>query len=246
MNLRNWLLGILTVFQTSILSGASSDDIGSWESVKRDAIVEMAAIPGWCSEEKAHLMMDHIREKKCLVCVEIGVFGGKSMLPILKSLKYNGQGNLYAIDAWSGLEATKGYPTSDPNYSWWNNLDWDHFYTQTLSLVTKHRLHQFCNVLRTSSQDAVNYFADDTIDFIHLDGNHTEDLAFEDVIAYFPKVKDGGYLLLSDPNWYAMRRVLAYLLERAEIAAPFDSGSEYLLVRKSRQKIENAKQLLKE
>ena len=56
-----------------------------WETFKKETALKMASIPGWCSEEKALLMMDIIKENKCQHCIEIGVFSGRSLFPIAKA-----------------------------------------------------------------------------------------------------------------------------------------------------------------
>lgn len=115
----------ISVFLICITASLFSND--TWVSFKNETIATMNTVPGWCSSEKALLMMDVIKENKCQYCVEIGVFSGMSLLPIAKTLQYNGQGEVFAIDAWNASEATKGFNTSDPNYTWWSQLDFNYF-----------------------------------------------------------------------------------------------------------------------
>jgi hypothetical protein len=199
----------------------------------------MNTVPGWCSSEKALLMMDIIKENKCQYCVEIGVFSGMSLLPIAKALQYNGKGKIFAIDAWDASEATKGFNLSDPNYTWWSQLDFNYFYKKTLALISKNKLNKFCSVIKQSSQSAAHIFSNEVIDFIHLDGNHNEEVAVQDIIEYFPKIKDGGYILLNDPNWFSMKRSLVFLLERADLVSSFSPSATYFLFRKNNQRAQN-------
>jgi hypothetical protein len=189
-------------------------------------------------------MMDVIHENKCQCCIEIGVFSGMSLFPIAKALKYNKAGNVYGIDAWDPLEAVKGFSASDPNYIWWSTLDLDGFYKNTLKLIKQSKLTKFCFLIKQSSQNAVSLFVDESVDFLHLDGNHNEEYAYQDVIDYFPKVKDGGYILLNDPNWLSMMRSLVFLLERADSVSPYTSSATYLLFRKNKERMQNAELLL--
>lgn len=200
----------------------------------------MKKIPGWCSPEKALLMMDIIKENKCRCCVEIGVFSGKSLFPIARALQYNGVGTVVAIDAWDPSEATKGFRPSDPNYVWWSQLDYKYFYNQTVACINNNRLERFCAIVKRPSHYAACLFATGTIDFIHMDGNHNEDYSFQDISEYFPKVKDGGYILLNDPNWYSMKRSLVFLLERADLVSPFSPSAPYFLFRKNNKRAKKA------
>ncbi len=203
----------------------------------------MSTVPGWCSREKALLMMDLIKENRSECCLEIGVFSGMSLYPIAKALSYQGSGQVFGIDAWDALEAIAGFNTADPNFEWWSRLDFNHFYHQTLDLIHQHELDKHCKVLRQASQKAVQLFDDDTVDFIHFDGNHNAEYAYHDIVSYFPKIKDGGYILLNDPNWYGMQQALVFLLERADVISAFSPSAPYMLFRKNGQCIQNANRL---
>lgn len=226
------------IFLFCITSSLFAQD--EWVVFKNETVLEMNTIPGWCSPEKALLMMDIIKENKCKCCIEVGVFSGMSLFPIAKALQYNGSGKVSAIDAWDPLEAIKGFSSSNSNYAWWSQLDFIYLFRQTLTLISKNKLNKFCSIIKQSSQNAASLFADDTIDFIHLDGNHNEEFAFQDVINYFPKVKDGGYILLNDPNWFSMKRSLVFLLERADVISSFSPSATYFLFRKNNQRMQNA------
>lgn len=227
-----------SIFLICITASLFSND--AWISFKNETIATMNTVPGWCSSEKALLMMDVIKQNKCQHCVEIGVFSGMSLLPIAKALQYNGKGKVFAIDAWDSSEAIKGFISSDPNYVWWSQLDFNYFYNQTLTLINENKLNRFCSVLKQPSQSAVHLFSNETIDFIHFDGNHNEEFAFQDITDYFPKIKDGGYILLNDPNWFSMKRPLVFLLERADLVSSFSPSATYFLFRKNNQRAQNA------
>lgn len=101
-----------------LLLGVNLSSSDSWTSFKEETILIMNEIPGWCSKEKAFLIMDLLKETQCQNCIEIGVFAGSSLLPIAKTLKHNGTGKLYAIDAWDSIEAVEGFDISGSDYKW--------------------------------------------------------------------------------------------------------------------------------
>lgn len=210
-----------------------------WDFYKSETLVKMSKIQGWCSEEKALLIMDLVKEVRPLCCVEIGVFSGMSLLPIASSLKYNQEGALFAIDSWECEEARKGIDINDPYYSWWGAVNFEFFYDYTLELLEREELGGFCQVIKSSSLDALQTFGDKTIDFIHFDGNNSENGAFFDVVAYFPKIKDGGYILLTGSNLFIMKKALVFLLERADILSSFSGNENYLLLKKSLKREKN-------
>lgn len=215
----------------------------TWDSFKKSTLVTMSSISGWCSEEKAVLMMDLIKKDKCSLCVEIGVLAGKSLFPIAQALQYNTSGKVFAIDAWNPNEALRGMSSGTPQYDWWKSLDYNGLYKNAVKVIEENKLQKYCTIIRRPSKEAVNLFKDGTIDFIHFDGNHSEEGVSFDMKAYFPKVKDGGYILLNDPNWINMRQALVFLLERATLVSPFSQSATYLLFRKDSQRICNANKL---
>lgn len=215
-----------------------------WTLFQEEILSSLPSIPGWCSDEKALVIMDLLHRERCQTCVEIGVFAGKSLFPIAKALQFNGEGTVYAIDAWDTGTATKGFSPHDLNYLWWSQLDLDTYYHKTWDLILKSELAPYCQLLKMPSQEAVALFGEGSIDFIHFDGNHNEAFVFQDVTAYFPKVREGGYLLLTDPNWLSMMTSLVYLLERSEVITPFTPSASFLLFRKTGQRIERANSLM--
>lgn len=53
-------------------------------------------------------------------------------------------------------------------------------------------------VHRDYSEDAVIFFADGQLDWIYIDGMHTADAAYNDLVAYAPKIRDGGFIVGHD------------------------------------------------
>ena len=46
--------------------------------------------------------------------------------------------------------------------------------------------------MRITGLQALDLFADESIDILHVDGNHTENVALNDAKQYLPKVKKEG------------------------------------------------------
>jgi hypothetical protein len=150
----------------------------------------------WCSAEKANLLMDLIYMIKPKVCVEIGAFTGSSVLPVAATLKHLGKGKIYAIDAWSNDVVIRNLEMNDPNRTWWAGLDMNNVYSAFQHLMDHWSLLDFCEVMCKPSEEAAVYVKN--IDFLHLDGDYSEIGSRKDVDIYLPKVKSGGYILLSN------------------------------------------------
>lgn len=132
------------------------------------------------------------------------------------------------------------------NLSLFAKESWESFKHKTiLKLIKQNKLSNYCSLIKKSSENALSQFADETLDFLHIDGNHCEQLVFQDVTGYFSKVKDGGYILLNDPNWYSGKLALVFLLERTDLISSFSPSATHLLFRKNNQRMENACVLFK-
>lgn len=173
---------------------SSASDI-YFQQLKELIIAELK--DSWCSPIKIELMMDLIYQTEPKVCVEIGVFGGSSLLPIAATLRYLRQGHVYAIDAWSNVEAVKYLNKNDPHYVWWSKVDMQAAQNACQTLIDKWRLGSCCSLVPASAA-TVGAAQLAEIDFLHLDGNFTKEGSLADVELFLPKVKKGGYILLSN------------------------------------------------
>lgn len=123
----------------------------------------------------------HFGKDTELVGVEIGVMtacGSVALLDRLPNL------TLYCIDPWRSFP---GAPFEAGREQEQHDLNHDH---------AMNRLAQYGKravVVRMTSDGAVNYVPD-TVDFVHIDGHHTEEQAFKDIINYFPKVRHNGVI----------------------------------------------------
>lgn len=150
----------------------------------------------WCSEEKIDLLMDLIYITQAQVCVEIGAFTGSSVLPVAATLQYLNKGKIYAIDAWSNEEAIRYMDPDDPNRSWWASLDMKAVRRSFDHLIISWKLKNVCTPIAKTSALALSEIPE--IDFLHLDGDLSEQGSIYDAEHYLEKVKPGGYVLLSN------------------------------------------------
>lgn len=160
----------------------------------------MKKLRGWCSSGKAIKMTECITDDY-KICVELGVFGGKSLLPI--SLKCKGV--VYGIDAWSNDAALEG-SNDIRNDEWWKKIDYGYFYNYAVSLLKKYGLNNTI-FLRMKSCDAIHHFEDNSIDFLHQDSNHCEEISCKEVDLYHNKVKENGIWIFDDTNWGSTKKL---------------------------------------
>ena len=161
----------------------------------------LPTIPGWCSIDKARRLVAIIIEIRPDVCVEIGVFGGSSLVPQAMALKRNGRGVIYGIDPWETDAALEGM-VSVANKDWWSTIDLQTIRMGCEDLIRLENLSSYCQLLKAKAEEVSDQFQDNSIDLLHIDGNHSEEKSLKDVNLYLPKVRDDGFIFFDDVTWY--------------------------------------------
>lgn len=179
-------------------------DVGS--NAKHEAFNAMKQLEGWCSVDKACVLMDLILWTKPQTVVEIGVFGGKSLIPMAYALKANGQGIVYGIDPWSSAESCIGM--EGVNQEWWGKINHDVILKGLLNKIKKFNLEEQIRLIRMTSMDAPIL---EEIDVLHIDGNHSEETSYQDVTKWVPHVKKGGIIIFDDITWYTTGKAVQWL-----------------------------------
>lgn len=166
------------------------------DSVKQEAYEAMKTLEGWCSEKKASILIDIILAFKPKNVVEIGVFGGKSLIPMAMALRANGRGTIFGVDPWTAEAALQGM--DETNKVWWESLDYTNIFKYFVAKIDEFQLRKQIILLKTTSKDAPIVY---DIDVLHIDGNHSAETSYIDVTKWVPLVKKGGVIILSDVFW---------------------------------------------
>lgn len=240
MKITNILLNFLLITTPLFLMGSKDLE----EQLKLEVSSFMETIPGWCSNEKAALIINTIINNKCVLCVDIGTFAGKSLFSIIQAVKYQKTGKIIGIDSWDSQIAIENLDGTPQDKEWWKNLDYDDLYRRTNDLVKKTNLESDCIIFKQTSESLVSSFEDNSIDFIHFDGSHKQEEIFNNIMLYYPKIKDGGFILLNDSNWLCMGKSLVFLLEHTQCCTPFSGAEPFILFQKNSIRHSQARSLL--
>ncbi|WP_167334909.1 class I SAM-dependent methyltransferase [Mesorhizobium loti] len=185
---------------------ARGDDQRPWSAhpTKTDAVtqklIERAEreLEGWCSREKSTVIADIVISERAQICVEIGVYGGRSLIPVAAALKQNGKGEIYGIETWDPTIATE-YVTNESNDTWWRGIDFNAIKRNFYRFIAEQDLASQVRIIEAPSADAASLFK--TLDYLHIDGAHSTYNAAEDVVLYAKKVRRRGIIILDDTNW---------------------------------------------
>lgn len=178
----------------------------------------LPTIHGWCTLEKATKFIELIDREKPDLCVEIGVFGGSSLIPQALAIKNNNKGIIYGIDPWENAASLEEMVHQD-HKKWWGNLNFEEVYSHCKNQIKKNKLEEHCILLKDKSENVVDRFENESIDILHIDGNHSETLSYKDATLYLPKVKVGGHIIFDDiwwteeNNYVTTRKAIIYLLQ---------------------------------
>ncbi len=190
------------------------------ENLLQEINAWLPKIPGWCTPAKAAAMVKVIREMKPALSVELGTFGGSSLIPQALAIKLNGTGVIHGIDPWERGAALEDM-AEEANREWWGKIDLEDIYKHAAHFVEHLGLSKIATLIRARSESVAHRYAESSIDLLHIDGNHAEEPAYRDAALWFPKVKTGGYIFFDDIEWkegekVTTRKALMYLLERCE------------------------------
>ncbi len=168
----------------------------------RDRLLASLPREGWCTEEKALMLASKILESNPKVCVEVGVFGGRSLVPQAMALQQDGsKGFIVGIDPWS-LDAALEGGIGPLNEDWWkNNVTLEDIYRGCLESILQLKLTFECRIVRARSEQAVRMFDDKSVDWLHLDSNHSELVSCRDVGLWAPKMADKSTWIFDDTDW---------------------------------------------
>lgn len=178
-------------------------------------------LEGWLTPERGVEMAEVILDIKPQVVVELGVFGGRSMLAQAMALRESNHGGvIYGVDPWKVEAALEG--ENEANRTWWSkDIDLELIHRGAMNAIWQHNLDEWAVVIRASSQHAYRLFPQ--IDVWFQDANHSEVASTRDVRLYLPRVKAGGIVTIDDTDWPTTKRAVELIEESCELVK--DGGS---------------------
>ena len=126
--------------------------------------------------------------------VEVGVDRGYYSEVLAKA---NPQMNVYGVDPWESLEICKDNAPQRRTENHVSQARCDQYYRRA-----KLRLSPYPNyeIIREYSCDAINRFADGSLDFVYIDANHNYAFVTDDMSMWSRKVRSGG--IVSGHDYY--------------------------------------------
>jgi len=183
------------------------------------------------------------------VIVEIGVYGGGSLIPQAIALKALSSmmspdfaefascatgtaasdwgGQIYGIDPYSLEVIGEGLSESDTPLYWWKDQDLKCIREECLDWVEELGLRKFVTMILAESSQCVGLFPKRNIDILQIDGSHNEASALYDVEQYAASVRDGGYVWMDDTHFPSIQAAVQRLEEFADIEEDYGTYRLY-------------------
>lgn len=176
---------------------------------------------GWCTPEKAQVLFDLILKSNSQFTVELGVFGGRSLIPMGLAHKEKQSGVVIGIDAWCASASLEGV-NDKANDDWWKDIDYKAIKQSCIDAIDANDLWEFCETLHMRSKTFGALIGKEVIDILHQDSNHSEATTCMEVELFAPLIRAGGYWISDDTDWKTTQKAQALL-----IAKGFDVYSEF-------------------
>jgi len=156
----------------------------------------LPTLPGWCDENKAMTLASLVVAFRPEVIVAIGVFGGKSLIPMALACQSVNRGIVIGIDPWSNDVAVREQTTAEDR-EWWRTVDLEKIRKEFMAKIVALNLTPFVRIERLESRQVSSPSA---ISILHVDGSHS-DTAMHDIMKFAPHVVVGGYCVTDDSDW---------------------------------------------
>ena len=127
-----------------------------------------------------------VQELTPKIFVELGTHSGNSYFTFCQSVAESGGATkCYAVDTWQGDEHAGQYE--------------DHVFNKVNAHNQKHYA-EFSQLLRMTFDNAIDLFADGSVELLHIDGLHTYEAVLHDFESWMPKLAPGAVVMFHDTN----------------------------------------------
>jgi len=179
---------------------------------------------GWTSPARACEIAECILETEAKVCVDIGVFAGRSTIAMGFAARQLGNSKVYGIDPWTP-EAASDNDDNKEGIDWWKEkANLEDIQRQAIRAVWDHHLEPWVIMIRSKSEYVYQLFPE--IEFLNIDGGHSEVASCRDVELYLPRVKSGFYVFMDDASWLSTQKAVKMIEEQCDLVNVTKSETE--------------------
>jgi hypothetical protein len=105
----------------------------------------------------------------------------------------------------------------------------DNIHLRLTKIIDENNLNDLINLIRDKSENYHTNIDNESIDVLHIDGNHDEEFVTKDILLYLPLVKKGGYILMDDTTWVGVKNSInKHLINHCTLFEEYDDFSVYI------------------
>ena len=146
------------------------------------------------------------KQKGWTTGAELGVWVGVTTFHLMR----NTQLKMYAVDCWEEQPDNPEYDwqyNEKPKWSKGNTfVPWDHNKNEKYFRDNAQQWGDRITIIKGRSLAIIDQIPDNSMDFIFHDSDHSYPFVKNEIQAYLPKLKSGGYSMGDDYNWGTVER----------------------------------------
>lgn len=146
-------------------------------------------VRGWFNPKQQRWYRDRVSRIKGGTIVEIGVYGGASLLSMIDVCVKNNN-KVFGIDPWEKVELFNGKKASDEERD--RKRAALKQLRENLVRILKKYKYGCVKLMQEFSPQVAHNFQDNSLNLVFVDGSHSYKSVRDDLLAWWPKVKSNG------------------------------------------------------
>lgn len=180
-------------------------------------------LPGFQSDQRQKQMAQLVFDQSPNIVVEIGVYGGRSLIPVALAMKRNRRGMIIGIDPWDSKIHHEGLSSHNEDGDL-SQEDLDNAHRKMWGAVEEYGLHDYVNIIRAKSCGVfLTPLLDKRVDILHVDGAHGAAQVERDIYMFASMVRSGGFVWMDDTTWPTVKKACRILETFADMV--LDQGT---------------------
>lgn len=149
---------------------------------------------------------------------ELGLWKGKTFFYLLDHCPNL---VLFGVDQWIYHPERKNLPGGETYQRWNMNGLRNHVFLGAQKYKGR------AQVMHMSTADAALHFPDNSLDFVFIDGDHSEAGVRADITNWLPKIRPGGFITGHDISWKTVRLVVDELVSTYQVSSTHSDAVWY-------------------